>query len=368
MCLYIKYKIQFFILPSCASIAIFCFAIKLKGKPYHDSDTNERVSLSTSTHEAYALSSTAHRYNVALVDNEVHVNNKANEERISKRVIADVVYILEIERPTLPVHGMHEMQHSIQLESGPSRELAHVYDVLRFELYDGIFAYKLDLEIDELLKSWLRHVQSFWNLEDNPSGFDIKVVLNFLVEKLSARTHESLSETSKYQLDLHRQVVKLFDQLLADLEFQSFARDVLRVMVLDSTYKTLVFEKWTQNLNRPEDMLDIFVDQSFDRYINFVRSLRKFKTNKEMDRMLRSRKFISAFSQKVGDGVYVRAIQYAWEFEKWMSTSSLTVHNSNIIQKEILNLTTSSYSSFVAFDKLVKLLISLQDDLEVKQH
>ncbi|CEG41262.1 uncharacterized protein PHALS_11621 [Plasmopara halstedii] len=263
---------------------------------------------------------------------------------------------------------MHEMQHSIQLESGPSRELAHVYDVLRFELYDGIFAYKLDLEIDELLKSWLRHVQSFWNLEDNPSGFDIKVVLNFLVEKLSARTHESLSETSKYQLDLHRQVVKLFDQLLADLEFQSFARDVLRVMVLDSTYKTLVFEKWTQNLNRPEDMLDIFVDQSFDRYINFVRSLRKFKTNKEMDRMLRSRKFISAFSQKVGDGVYVRAIQYAWEFEKWMSTSSLTVHNSNIIQKEILNLTTSSYSSFVAFDKLVKLLISLQDDLEVKQH
>ncbi|KAL7685475.1 hypothetical protein Plhal304r1_c031g0102071 [Plasmopara halstedii] len=421
----------------------FCFAIKIEPNPCNESDTKERVPRGTSPHKAYAISSNAHRYNVALVEYEAHVNDKANEERMEESAIADVLLSLSRSRSHLPDHATGELDHAIdgllptkkaRLEMDSSPKLALLedrpqdsHDVLRNKLYNDIPAYNIDLEIiDEPLKTWLRSVRSDVDRnknEDNPQVYDYKVVLDILVGKLSAQIQKPLSKTSNHQLDPHRQVVKLFDKLQADPDFQSFAEDVQRMMVLDSTYKSLVFEEWTQNLNLPEDKLEFFVgshpsisfenqlfmawldyvnyywtfakDLSPDRYITFIRSLRKFKEKNAMDKMLTSQKFIDAFSPKVGDGVYIKAIQYAWASEKWMSIPSRTVHNSNKFQKVLeaqsfINMDELTWflhyvvihkndfqsqdlkiSQFlvsrVAFVKLVKLLISLKDDPELKQ-
>ncbi|KAL8006275.1 hypothetical protein Plhal703r1_c06g0034481 [Plasmopara halstedii] len=75
----------------------FCFAIKAGAKPCNDSDTNERTPLGTSPHEAYAISGNALRFNVTLVDNEAHINDKANEERGLKKFLAGILKSLSRE-------------------------------------------------------------------------------------------------------------------------------------------------------------------------------------------------------------------------------------------------------------------------------
>ncbi|KAL7685464.1 hypothetical protein Plhal304r1_c031g0101961 [Plasmopara halstedii] len=333
----------------------FCFAIALKAKPYSDLDTNDRVFLGTSPHEAYAISSNAHKYNVAHADNEVHVNNKANEERMPEGAIDDLLLSVSGKRPHLSDHAAHELQHAIDevvptkkfrfdlnlpLEpASPEDRVQVFYDDLKHELYNGMLADKTDLEnIDEPLKIWLRLARSYcdvMNVGDNSTGFKIKLMLDLLVGILSAPIQKPLLKTLNHQPDPHRQVIKLFDELRADPEFRSFAVDVQRMTLLDSTYKTLVFEEWTRNLNLPEDMLPIFVDTKFepfknplflawlnyvdwywtfakdqrlDRYIKLIRFLCTFKGKTQMDGIVTLQKFINAFPENAG---HVKALQYA---------------------------------------------------------
>ncbi|KAL7679039.1 hypothetical protein Plhal304r1_c086g0169111 [Plasmopara halstedii] len=386
----------------------FCFAIALKAKPYSDLDTNDRVSLVTSPHEAYAISSNAHYYNVAHADNEVHVNNKANEERMPEGAIDDLLLSVSGKRPHLSDHAAHELQHAID-EVVPTKKFrfdlnlpleSAFYDALRNELYNGILADKTDLEIiDEPLKTWLRSARDYcdvMNVGDNPTG--IKMMLDLLVGKLSAPIQKSLPQTLNHQPDPHRQVVKLFDKIRADQEFKSFAEDVQRMMVLDSTYKTLVFEEWTQNLYLPDNMLPNFDNTISERslknplflaWLNYVDWYWTFAKDQRLDRC--NTYIINAFPQNVG---HVKALKYAWRFDKWIKTQNFADDNSNRIQHELhrklftkngeltwilhyINADKKNFAHFillkllrflislVEFDELVKLLISLYEDSEL---
>ncbi|CEG49802.1 uncharacterized protein PHALS_07546 [Plasmopara halstedii] len=263
-----------------------------------------------------------------------------------------------------------------------------------------MLADKTDLEnIDEPLKIWLRLARSYcdvMNVGDNSTGFKIKLMLDLLVGILSAPIQKPLLKTLNHQPDPHRQVIKLFDELRADPEFRSFAVDVQRMTLLDSTYKTLVFEEWTRNLNLPEDMLPIFVDTKFEPFknplflawLNYVDWYWTFAKDQRLDRYIKLIRFLCTFKGKTQmDGI---------EFEKWMKTEILTVDNSKMIQDVLHgksltkndeltwiihyvntdkeNFPNSNFSklldfliSMVGFDKLVELLKSLNEDLELKQ-
>ncbi|CEG49804.1 uncharacterized protein PHALS_07547 [Plasmopara halstedii] len=206
-----------------------------------------------------------------------------------------------------------------------------------------MFEDKTDLEIDESLKAWLRDIQLHRNMKDNPTVIDLKKVLKLLVDRFSAPVQEPLSKMSNYQLDPRRQIVKLFGKLRADVQLNSLARDVLRIMVLDSAYKTLVFNEWTQNLNRPENMLTFFIgsdftkflhnplfiawlnyvdwywakskEQRLDRYITFIHLLQDYLNRNTIDDMLDSSTFIAVFPLNAGDE-FEKEMQDAWKIRQ----------------------------------------------------
>ncbi|CEG49221.1 uncharacterized protein PHALS_06993 [Plasmopara halstedii] len=221
------------------------------------------------------------------------------------------------------------------------------------------------------------------------------MMLDLLVGKLSAPIQKSLPQTLNHQPDPHRQVVKLFDKIRADQEFKSFAEDVQRMMVLDSTYKTLVFEEWTQNLYLPDNMLPNFDNTISERslknplflaWLNYVDWYWTFAKDQRCNTYI-----INAFPQNVG---HVKALKYAWRFDKWIKTQNFADDNSNRIQHELhrklftkngeltwilhyINADKKNFAHFillkllrflislVEFDELVKLLISLYEDSEL---
>ncbi|KAL7685595.1 hypothetical protein Plhal304r1_c030g0098041 [Plasmopara halstedii] len=339
----------------------FCFANKLGAKPRNDSDTNERVPLDSLPHEAYAISSNALSYNVTLVDNKAHVNNKANEERMPQHVYGDVLQRLSEERPNLAAHLANELKNAIGKKKTIHEQVLlekllpqDCYEDLRTKLNDIKFEDITDLEIiDESLRTWLNEVllyRTLINSKEESEVFDDKVVLDLLLEKLEAQVDKPLSETPEHQLYLRRQLVKLFDKLRDDRDLNRLVGVVLRMMVLDSTYKFLVFQEWTKNYYRPENMFTLFVgldptdllhnelfyawlnyvdwywyyaeEKRIDRYIIFINVLQRYMKQIAIDLMLDSSSFNDAFPLNAGND-FQKEMKDAWKIKQVASYNSV---------------------------------------------
>ncbi|KAL7685406.1 hypothetical protein Plhal304r1_c031g0101361 [Plasmopara halstedii] len=122
-----------------------------------------------------------------------------------------------------------------------------------------------------------------------------------------------------------------------------FVSDVQRTMVLDSTFKPLVFGQWIENKFSPEKILEILfghkpvdikvTDQLFlawleyftlywgfasnkspSRYDDFLEALRKYLSEENLDKMISSEEFEEAFLKSQVDGVLddLHNIRWTW--------------------------------------------------------
>ncbi|KAL7685381.1 hypothetical protein Plhal304r1_c031g0101101 [Plasmopara halstedii] len=157
---------------------------------------------------------------------------------------------------------------------------------------------------------WLRRVNFYRSIalmDNSIEKYDNTRLLAFLARKVKPQG-----------------VVNLFGNLANIPDCVSFAEDVQRTIVLDSTYKHLVFGRWIIDGYHPEKILDIFfahkpvvikvTDQLFLawleyctlywkgtnsksplRYAEFLKALRKYLSEENLNKMISSREFKEAF-------------------------------------------------------------------------
>ncbi|KAL7685400.1 hypothetical protein Plhal304r1_c031g0101291 [Plasmopara halstedii] len=332
-----------------------CFAIRLRAKACNDTDFNGRDLLCTRVHKADLISDETQSHNVEHAENEAHLVEKEDEARMQDGALDSMLEKLMLEWPELPINAMDRVDELIheapavkkpRLESSPAYQFAqpqpiviasysnHPGDTIGRNLIAALEKSYYDEGKTPI--DWLRNVQAYWiisNLDDSIEKYDSTKLLAFSTREVTPQPFVA------------QDVVELLHNLQGIPEFVS---DVQRTMVLDSTFKPLVFGQWIENKFSPEKILEIFfghkavdikvTDQLFlawleyftlywgsasnksrSRYDDFLKALRKYLPEKNLDEMIGSQEFEEAFL-KQGDGVRGDFIRIRWT---WLIDFSL---------------------------------------------
>ncbi|KAL7685411.1 hypothetical protein Plhal304r1_c031g0101421 [Plasmopara halstedii] len=326
----------------------FCFAVRLRAKACNVTDVNGRDLLCTRVHKADLISDETQSHNVEHAENEAHLVKKENEARMQDGAMHVMLEKL-LEWQELPLNAMdrvEELIHDVSVVKKPRLESSPAYQFAQPQPIDA--ASHSNHPGDKIGKSlianlegnyyhenmtpieWLKHVNAYWiisNLDDSIEKYDNTKLLAFLAEKFKPRG-----------------VVDLFGKLANIPNCERFAEDVQRTMVLDSTYKDLVFGLWIDKGYSPETILDIFffthkpavikvTDQLFLvwlgyftwywkltnsksplRYVDFLKALRKYLPIDYLDEMIPSQALKEAFLKQQVDGVLddLNIIRWTW--------------------------------------------------------
>ncbi|KAL8006223.1 hypothetical protein Plhal703r1_c06g0033951 [Plasmopara halstedii] len=311
----------------------FCFAVRLRAKACNVTDFNGRDLLCTRVHKADLISDETQSHNVEHAENEAHLVEKENEARMQDGAMHVMLEKL-LEWQELPLNAMdrvEELIHDVSVVKKPRLESSPAYQFAQPQPIDA--ASHSNHPGDKIGKSliaaleksyydegktpidWLRNVQAYWiisNLDDSIEKYDNTKLLAFLAEKFKPRG-----------------VVDLFGKLANIPNCERFAEDVQRTMVLDSTYKDLVFGLWIDKGYSPETILDIFflrtnlrslklrINYSCKsplRYVDFLKALRKYLPIDYLDEMIPSQALKEAFLKQQVDGVLddLNIIRWTW--------------------------------------------------------
>ncbi|KAL7685362.1 hypothetical protein Plhal304r1_c031g0100911 [Plasmopara halstedii] len=344
------------------SVASFCFAIRLRSKACNDADLNGRDLLCTPVLKPDSISDGMQRHNVELVMNEAHLDDKNNEARMqnvavvdSEKMISkwlDLIETMEesthiapaLKKPRLEASSAN--QFALPQSIDPASHSNHLRNTAGEDI---IFVLENSYYEGKTVMDWLKSVQAsriFPTSDDSIENYDNTKLLAILTEEI------------KPQPIVPQDVVDLFDTLQANPQFVSFAEDVQRTMVLDSMYKPLVFGQWIEKGYSPEKMLDIFfAHKSVDvkvtnplflawleyftwywrlvksksplRYAEFLKALRKYLSEENLDKMISSLQFKEAFLKEQVEGVRddFESILWTWHAENPDSPALLWVLN-----------------------------------------
>ncbi|KAL8022935.1 hypothetical protein Plhal710r2_c007g0033071 [Plasmopara halstedii] len=216
----------------------FCFAVRLGETNCTVLDTNGREPLCTPAHKAYTIPNRALRNNVALVENEAHVDDNEKEARMQ-----NIEPLEALMKPHLSGDTMKEMQEI--LNNALTMPTAHLdknkivgrsYDP-RGMLQD-MLARNRELRPNVIVEKWLEQVVHHKNFDQERDTISEKLLLA-LEELMQSQNAEELMS----------QVITVLETFRVQPKFKSFAENFERLIVVKRKYKVLVFQNWIKNIN-----------------------------------------------------------------------------------------------------------------------
>ncbi|KAL8022837.1 hypothetical protein Plhal710r2_c007g0032061 [Plasmopara halstedii] len=259
----------------------FCFAVQLGEKNCNGLDTNSRNPLCTPPQKAYTIRNGALRHNVALVENEAHVDDKENEAR----GVENVIYSRVILEPHLPGDKINEIQrllskpfvtNTANVDRNKIVESIHDLNIM----HNNMLAEDTGLKFDKIIEKWFLRVIMHRNFHQGRDKFDDDQLLLTLLEVID-------SQNLDHSIP---RVINVLENFRAKPEFRLLAEDVERIMISKPELSRFVFSDWIKNNNTPKNALRILLgdrkSNNFDflrirlwlDYVDYIRDLYAFHT------------------------------------------------------------------------------------------